>query len=276
MVNEQDPTAADPASGVITPADIQRQEFGVSRFGGYRMRDVDEFLDRLTASTEAIIAENERMRGGGSPIVGTSDLDEVNRQADEIVQRARDEAARIVAEANEHAAALAGGATAVAATGADRAAVDAFLNRERDFLQSLATLVQGHAEAVKAMAKKSRGAPPRGPDDPAAGGAATGAGGGARGDARAGRRHPGARAAPRGPRPRRRAPARGSGRSRGRRGPVAPKAVLGGRELASVGPHDAGRRVTTTSCPSRSTVAVCVGPVDRSAQQLRGQASRRR
>ena len=160
MVNEQDPTADDPASGVITPADIQRQEFGVSRFGGYRMRDVDEFLDRLTASTEAIIAENERMRGGGSPIVGTSDLDEVNRQADEIVQRARDEASRIVAEANEHAAALAGGATAVAATGADRAAVDAFLNRERDFLQSLATLVQGHAEAVKAMAKKSRGAPP--------------------------------------------------------------------------------------------------------------------
>ncbi len=163
MVNEQEPTAADPASGVISPADIQRQEFGVSRFGGYRMRDVDEFLDRLTASTEAIIAENERMRGGGSPIVGTSDLDEVNRQADEIVQRARDEAARIVAEANEHAAALAGGATAVAATGADRAAVDAFLNRERDFLQSLATLVQGHAEAVKAMAKKSRGAPPPAP-----------------------------------------------------------------------------------------------------------------
>ena len=163
MVNEQEPTAADPASGVISPADIQRQEFGVSRFGGYRMRDVDEFLDRLTASTEAIIAENERMRGGGSPIVGTSDLDEVNRQADEIVQRARAEAARIVAEANEHAAALAGGATAVAATGADRAAVDAFLNRERDFLQSLATLVQGHAEAVKALAKKSRGAPPPAP-----------------------------------------------------------------------------------------------------------------
>ena len=46
MVNEQEPTAADPASGVISPADIQRQEFGVSRFGGYRMRDVDEILDR--------------------------------------------------------------------------------------------------------------------------------------------------------------------------------------------------------------------------------------
>ncbi len=160
MANHQDPATPGPTGAAITPADIQRQEFGVSRFGGYRMRDVDEFLDRLTASTEAIIAENERIRAGGAPIVGTSDLDDVNRQADEIVQRARDEAARIVAEANEHAAALAGGATLVAGTGADRAAVDAFLTRERDFLQSLATLVQGHAEAVKAMARKARSAAP--------------------------------------------------------------------------------------------------------------------
>ena len=168
MANQQDPATPDPTGAAITPADIQRQEFGVSRFGGYRMRDVDEFLDRLTASTEAIIAENERIRAGGAPIVGTSDLDDVNRQADEIVQRARDEAARIVAEANEHAAALAGGATVVAGSGADRAAVDAFLTRERDFLQSLATLVQGHAEAVKAMARKARSAAPAPPADPAA------------------------------------------------------------------------------------------------------------
>jgi len=160
MTDHQDPATPNPNAVAITPAEIQRQEFGVSRFGGYRMRDVDEFLDRLTASTEAIIAENERIRAGGAPIVGTSDLDDVNRQADEIVQRARDEAARIIAEANEHAAALAGGATVVAGSGADRAAVDAFLNRERDFLQSLATLVQGHAEAVKAMARKARSAAP--------------------------------------------------------------------------------------------------------------------
>jgi len=162
MANEQDPVTTEATGAVITPADIQRQEFGVSRFGGYRMRDVDEFLDRLTASTEAVIAENERLRAGGSPIVGTSDLDEVNRQADEIVQRARDEATHILAEANERAAAVVGG-TAVAVTGADRAAVDAFLTRERDFLQSLATLVQGHAETVKAMAKKSRAAAPAAP-----------------------------------------------------------------------------------------------------------------
>jgi DivIVA domain-containing protein len=167
MTDHQDPATPNPTGVTITPAEIQRQEFGVSRFGGYRMRDVDEFLDRLTASTEAIIAENERIRAGGAPIVGTSDLDDVNRQADEIVQRARDEAARIVAEANEHAAALAGGATLVAGSGADRAAVDAFLTRERDFLQSLATLVQGHAEAVKAMARKARSAAPAPAADPA-------------------------------------------------------------------------------------------------------------
>ena len=140
-----------PAAGApLSPADIQKQEFGVSRFGGYRMRDVDEFLDRLTASTEGLIAENERLRAGGAPIMGTSDLDEVNRQADEILQRAREQAARIVAEANASATPSADEGTA------DRPAVDAFLHQERAFLQNLAGLVQGHAESVKAMARKTR------------------------------------------------------------------------------------------------------------------------
>jgi DivIVA domain-containing protein len=140
-----------PAAGApISPADIQKQEFGVSRFGGYRMRDVDEFLDRLTASTEGLLAENERLRAGGAPIMGTSDLDEVNRQADEILQRAREQAARIVAEANASTTPPAGEGTA------DRPAVDAFLHQERAFLQNLAGLVQGHAESVKAMARKTR------------------------------------------------------------------------------------------------------------------------
>jgi DivIVA domain-containing protein len=136
--------------GAISPGDIQKQEFGVSRFGGYRMRDVDEFLDRLTESTEALQAENERLRAGGAPIVGTSDLDEVNRQADEILQRAREQAARIIAEASASAT------PAVSDGAADRPAVDAFLHQERAFLQSLAGLVQGHAESVKAMARKTR------------------------------------------------------------------------------------------------------------------------
>ncbi len=158
MANEQ---ANAPTAGQrISPADIQRQEFGVSRFGGYRMRDVDEFLDRLTESTESILAENERLRGGGSPIVGTSDLDDVNRQADEIVERARTEAARILEEARAQAAAAA--SVAAPLTDAQRSSVDPFLVQERAFLQSLATLVQGHAESVKGMARQAR----RGPDQP--------------------------------------------------------------------------------------------------------------
>jgi len=156
MANEQSTDASAASGAVISPAEIQQQEFGVTRFGGYRMRDVDEFLDRLTQSAEALIAENERLRAGGSPILGTSDLDDVNRQADEIVQRARDEAARIVREASEEAPV---GAGTAAATPADRPAVDAFLSQERDFLQSLATLVQGHAESVKGMARRTRRQP---------------------------------------------------------------------------------------------------------------------
>jgi DivIVA domain-containing protein len=140
---------------VVTPEEIQHQEFGVSRFGGYRMRDVDEFLDQLTASTQALQAENERLRAGGGPILGTPDLDEVNRQADEIVQRAREEAQRILADASARTTV---GAGAIAAP-EDRAAVDAFLTQERDFLQSLAALVQGHAETVKAMARRARQGP---------------------------------------------------------------------------------------------------------------------
>jgi DivIVA domain-containing protein len=139
----------------ITPADIQRQEFGVSRFGGYRMRDVDEFLDRLTGSTEQLIAENERLRRGGGPIVGTSDLAEIDRQADEILRRAREEAARIVEDARRQQVAASAGPL----DDAQRAAVDAFLSQERAFLQSLATLVQGHAESVKGMARQARRAP---------------------------------------------------------------------------------------------------------------------
>ena len=43
-----------------------------------------------------------------------------------------------------------------ATVAAERAAVSAFLRPEREFLQSLAGLVQGHAETVKGMAKRPR------------------------------------------------------------------------------------------------------------------------
>jgi DivIVA domain-containing protein len=146
------------ASRMIAPLDIQQKEFRVARFGGYKMRDVDEFLDQVTDAMTAVIAENDRLRkGSGSgalPVVGNPDLADVNRQADEMIQRARDEAARILAEARERAAASAGPGAALAGG----AAVSAFLAREKEFLQSLAGLVQGHAEQVKTMAKSARAA----------------------------------------------------------------------------------------------------------------------
>jgi DivIVA domain-containing protein len=151
----QGPPPATGGGATITPLDIQQKEFRVSRFGGYRMRDVDEFLDKLTEVVSGLTEENARLRrqAGAGPVVGSPDLEDVARQADEIIQRARDEAARIDTEARARASL----ATAPAfASEGDRAAVKAFLAQERAFLESLAGLVQGHAETVKGMARSAR------------------------------------------------------------------------------------------------------------------------
>jgi DivIVA domain-containing protein len=137
----------------LTPIDVQQKEFRVSRFGGYKMRDVDEFLDHITDTFTALTVENDRLRtGAAAPVVGSPDLDSVARQADEIIARARAEAARITGGSKEAISA----AAASTSSPTDRAAVNAFLSREREFLQSLAGLVQEHAEAVKGMAKSTR------------------------------------------------------------------------------------------------------------------------
>jgi DivIVA domain-containing protein len=153
------PATASSASSILGPLDVQQKEFRVSRFGGYKMRDVDEFLDRITDSMSALTVENERLRKGAPPsIVGTPDLADVSRQADEIIERARAEAARIVAEAKATGA-QPGGQPGAPASPQERAAVNAFLTREREFLQSLAGLVQEHAEQVRGMAKTAKRAP---------------------------------------------------------------------------------------------------------------------
>lgn len=151
----QGPPPATGGGATITPLDIQQKEFRVSRFGGYRMRDVDEFLDKLTEVVTGLTEENARLRrqAGAGPVVGSPDLEDVARQADEIIQRARDEAARIDTEARARASLAA--APTFASEG-DRAAVKAFLAQERSFLESLAGLVQGHAETVKTMARSAR------------------------------------------------------------------------------------------------------------------------
>jgi DivIVA domain-containing protein len=145
------------AKPLLTPTDVQQKEFHVSRMGGYKMRDVDEFLDEITTSMSATLEENRRLkeRMGSGAMMGAPDLEEVGRQADEIIRRAREEAAQIVRDATAGAAAAAQGSAAAGGTG-ERAAISPFLLREREFLQGLAALVQGHAEAVKTMAKDVR------------------------------------------------------------------------------------------------------------------------
>lgn len=143
----------------ITPADIQSKEFHVSRFGGYRMRDVDEYLDQITEAMSKLVEDNQRLRSSGgmtTQAIGAPDLADTSRQADEIIARARTEAATILQQAGEQAIVGSSGEGVDAA----RAAVAPFLAQERDFLQKLATLVQGHAESVKGMAKAGRTAKP--------------------------------------------------------------------------------------------------------------------
>ncbi|MEX0985088.1 MAG: DivIVA domain-containing protein [Actinomycetota bacterium] len=143
-------TAGTPAH-VLSPLAIQQKEFRVSRLGGYKMRDVDAFLDEVTEAVGAMQAEIQRLRSQpGAPVLGTPDLDDVARQADEIIARAREEAARITTGAHATVAA------AVAGSSDQGEVVRPFLTQERAFLQDLAALVQTHAESVKSMAKAAR------------------------------------------------------------------------------------------------------------------------
>ena len=118
-----------PASGRVNPLDVQQKEFHVTRVGvGYRMREVDEFLDQVTDTLSALIAENEQLRAssGGAPATTATALGPP------------------------------GGDTA---TG-DRGAVDAFIQQEKGFLQDLGGLVQAHAEELRSMIRAARAASP--------------------------------------------------------------------------------------------------------------------
>jgi cell division initiation protein len=157
-------------AGRLTPLDIQQIEFRRS-FKGYDEREVDEFLDRLTEDFAAALDEAQRLRdraeGGLGAVVAGGTPTASKRTADEIVQRARDDAARIVREAQERATAIGAAAlgpgtsreAAVRGAG-DRATIAPFIAKEREFLTSLATLVQGHAEAVRGMASSAQKAMP--------------------------------------------------------------------------------------------------------------------
>jgi DivIVA domain-containing protein len=114
-------------AGRITPQDVQQKEFRVARFGaGYRMREVDEFLDQVTDAMSALVAETERLRQGsvdsGSASGRPSAPPSLPPPADD----------------------------------AGRTAVDAFLRREKGFLQDLGGLVQTHAEELRSMVREVR------------------------------------------------------------------------------------------------------------------------
>lgn len=144
---------AEPArtDGRVTPGEVQQVEFRLA-FRGYNERDVDAFLDRMTEDLSWYLEENLRLRSGvvGTPAVSPVEGgDEARREAEAILARAREEAAGIVREAEQQAAGIR--STGAVGSGDPRAAVAPFLNREREFLQSLGSLVQNHAEEVKQM-----------------------------------------------------------------------------------------------------------------------------
>jgi DivIVA domain-containing protein len=119
-----------PGAG-ITPQEVQQKEFRVARFGaGYRMREVDEFLDQVTDAMSALVAENERLLRGSA-----SETARANPPSDPPSRQA---------------------SAPSAADDAGRAAVDAFLRRERGFLQDLGALVQTHAEELRSMVRDVR------------------------------------------------------------------------------------------------------------------------
>jgi DivIVA domain-containing protein len=125
----------------LRPIDIQEQEFRTS-MRGYKMRDVDEFLDRLTEDYASLAEENKRLREG-APIPVPADA---SAQADEILRKAREQADAIVRSAQQSALSVqAGGSTSID----PMTAVWPFLTTEREFLRALASMIQEHAEAVK-------------------------------------------------------------------------------------------------------------------------------
>ena len=136
-----------PATGDarITPEEVQQVEFRLA-FRGYNERDVDAFLDRITEGLSSYREELEAARSGsGLPLAAAAAS---TGDADAIVARARAEADEIVRRAQEQAAGI---RAAGAGSGDARGAVAPFLNKEREFLQSLGGLVQTHAEEIKQM-----------------------------------------------------------------------------------------------------------------------------
>ena len=132
----------------LTPVDVQQKVFRLS-VRGYNEREVDQFLDEVTEEIARLHAENKRLRedldSRGTVRLST----DVALEGDALIRQARAEADRIIAEAEARTGTLSRDTQWKAGMGR-------FLSREKEFLQSLASLIQGHAERVKEDAQRAR------------------------------------------------------------------------------------------------------------------------
>jgi DivIVA domain-containing protein len=165
---DTNPPAPAPEAKRVTPVDIQQKEFRVV-MRGYSERDVDQFLDEVTEEVARLYAENRRLREEAE-LTRTLAFDPRGAaEADVLIRQARDQAERILAEARSQAAlsierAARATATQPAVPGpGSEAALSPFVTRERAFLQSLAALIQKHADGVKEDIRRAGQAPAVGP-----------------------------------------------------------------------------------------------------------------
>jgi hypothetical protein len=108
----------------------------------------------VTEDLAALHEENKRLRervaeGGAAG----GDTEAADQQAEAIVRQAREHAARLVEDAEQRAA-ITGAAGSVAG-----GLPTAFLLQERQFLQQMASLIQGHAQRLKDEARRARADP---------------------------------------------------------------------------------------------------------------------
>lgn len=140
-----EPGADAPKGPRVTALDIQQRQFSPQR-KGYSEAEVDEFLDQITEELVRLSAEVKRGDGGGAGAL---------TEAERIKQAARDEADAILADARARAGGM-GEPGQPMATGKE--SVQAFLKQERDFLHSIAGMIQEHAETIREMARAAKDA----------------------------------------------------------------------------------------------------------------------
>lgn len=110
--------------------------------------DAEQLRTELTAARDMAARESEDL------------LETARREAEELVERARIESAEIIrramVQAQSHAPATEGEVVAGARGDEVRMSMAPFLSREREFLQSLGSIVQAHAEEIRSMVTELR------------------------------------------------------------------------------------------------------------------------